>query len=292
VREERLPFGSRSLLAGPMSAHIDESRAVARSFAIAEDSASIRARPHAHTRHQLLYASRGVLTLLTEESSWLLPPERAAFLPAGLVHRVRSEGPVSLRTLYLDPSLSGVPHGLRVFELPALGRELVLFAMRYVAGVPLDTRGVCTFSLVAELSGLWAESPCPFDLPGGQTPEVRRAIAAVRSDLSVDISADDVARAAGLSVRSLHRKLVLETGLGFRDYLQRARVLAAMAALAEPHVRVTDVAARVGFESLGAFARAFRKVAGESPSEFRERAKRGPFAPVESVRHSGALSSE
>ncbi len=270
-----------------MRAHVDESSAVARSFAIAEDSPSIRGRPHAHTRHQLLYASRGVLTLLTDESSWLLPPERAAFLPAGLVHRVRSEGPSSLRTLYLDPSLSGVPHGLRVFELPALGRELVLFAMRYAADVPLDTRGVCTFSLVAELTGLWAESPCPFDLPSGETPEIRRAVATVRSDLSVDLSADDVARVAGLSVRSLHRKLVLETGLGFRDYLQRARVLAAMAALAEPHVRVSDVAPRVGFESLGAFARAFRKVVGESPSEFRERLKGGANAPIEVARHAG-----
>ena len=257
-----------------MSAHVDEPHAVAKSFGIAEDAPSLRTRPHAHTRHQLLYASRGVLTLLTEESSWLLPPERAAFLPAGLRHRVRAEGPVSLRTLYLDPALSGVPRELRVFELPALGRELVLFAMRYSAHAPLDTRGVCTFSLVAELSGLWAEDPCPFDLPSGDTPEVRRAVSAVRADLSVDISADDVARAAGLSVRTLHRRLVLETGLGFRDYLQRARVLAAMAALAEPYARVTDVAPRVGFESLGAFARAFRKIAGESPSEFRERVKR------------------
>jgi AraC-like DNA-binding protein len=168
-----------------------------------------------------------------------------------------------------------------------LGRELVLFAMRYTADVPLDTRGVCTFSLVAELSGLWAESPCPFDLPSGETPEVRRAIATVRSDLAADLSADDAARVAGLSVRSLHRKLVLETGLGFRDYLQRARVLAAMAALAEPQVRVADVAPRVGFESLGAFARAFRRLVGESPSEFRERLKRGSKDPVEVARHSG-----
>jgi AraC-like DNA-binding protein len=54
----------------------------------------------------------------------------------------------------------------------------------------------------------------------------------------------------------------------------RARVLAAMAALAEPRARVTDVAPRVGFESLGAFARAFRKIAGESPSEYRARVTR------------------
>jgi len=255
-------------------AHVDESRAVAESFAIAEDHASMRSRPHAHVRHQLLYASEGVLTLLTDEGSWLLPSERAAFLPAGTVHRVRADGAVSLRTLYLSPKLEGVPRGFSVFVLPPLGRELVSFAMRYEAHAPLDACGTDTFSLVARLAGAWAERPCPFDLPSGSSPEVRRATQVLRADVSAELSAIDVARAAGLSVRSLHRRLVGETGLSFRDYLVRSRVLAAMAALAEPRSRVTDVAPRVGFESMGAFARAFRKIAGESPSAYRERVRR------------------
>jgi AraC-like DNA-binding protein len=100
---------------------------------------------------------------------------------------------------------------------------------------------------------------------------VRRATQILRADIASEVSASDVARAVGVSVRTLHRRLVGETNLSFRDYLVRARVLAAMAALAEPRARVTDVAPRVGFESLGAFARAFRKIAGESPSEYRAR---------------------
>jgi len=252
-------------------AHVDEARAVAESFAIAEDHPQIRARPHAHVRHQLLYASRGVLTLLTDAGSWLLPSERCAFLPAGMVHRVRADAEVSLRTIYLSPKLEGVPRSFSVFVLPPLGRELVAFAMQYEAGAPLDGCGRDTFSLLARLAGTWASTPCPFELPAGESPEVRRATQILRADIASEVSASDVARAVGVSVRTLHRRLVGETGLSFRDYLVRARVLAAMAALAEPRARVTDVAPRVGFESLGAFARAFRKIAGESPSEYRAR---------------------
>jgi hypothetical protein len=148
-------------------AHVDEARAVAESFAIAEDHPQIRARPHAHVRHQLLYASRGVLTLLTDAGSWLLPSERCAFLPAGMVHRVRADAEVSLRTIYLSPKLEGVPCSFSVFVLPPLGRELVAFAMQYEAHVPLDGCGRDTFSLLARLAGTWASTPCPFELPAG-----------------------------------------------------------------------------------------------------------------------------
>lgn len=259
-------------------AHVDEARAIAESFAIAEDHPSMRTRPHAHVRHQLLYASDGVLTLLTDEGSWLLPRERAAFLPAGTVHRVRADGPVSLRTLYLSPRLEGAPRVFSVFVLPTLGKELLELAMRYEANAPLDGCGRDTFSLLARLVGTWASSPCPFELPSGDSPEVRKATQVLRADVSAELSVDDVARASGLSVRSLNRRLVGETGLSFRDYLLRSRVLAAMAALAEPRARITDVAPKVGFESLGAFARAFRKIAGESPSEYRARARLAPPA--------------
>lgn len=255
-------------------AHVDETTAVAASFAIAEDSPRMRARAHSHSRHQVLYASRGALTLFTAGGSWLLPPERAAFLPAGVAHRVHSDGPVSLRTLYLDPSLAGLPRALRVFEVPALGRELIAFAMRFGASKRLDRLGTTTFALIAELAGAWAETPCPFELPCGESEETLRATSVIRADLAADLTADDVARAAGVSVRSLHRKLVHETGLSFREYLVRARVLAAVVALSAPSARVGDVASRVGFESVGAFARAFRKVTGESPSQHRARVRR------------------
>jgi AraC-like DNA-binding protein/mannose-6-phosphate isomerase-like protein (cupin superfamily) len=255
-------------------AHVDESSARAESFGIAEDLPRMRTRSHAHRRHQLLYAVRGSLLLVTSRASWLLPAGRAAFLPAGVEHRVRADGPVDLRTVYLAvEGFEGgpLPEHVRVFDLPPLGRELVLFAMRFEAHAPLDAIGARTFALLRELCAEWSREPRPFDLPMGSSDEVRAATAFVRERIELPLAVEDVARHAGLSVRTLHRRFAQELELGFRDYLGRARVLAAMAHLDEPDARVAEVAARVGFESVGAFTRAFRRLTGESPRDYRKR---------------------
>jgi AraC-like DNA-binding protein len=54
-------------------------------------------------------------------------------------------------------------------------------------------------------------------------------------------------------------------------YLQRRRIERAMALLRDPASSVTEVGLQVGFESLGAFSRAFRAVVGVSPSQYRDR---------------------
>lgn len=254
-------------------AHVDERSARAESFAIAEDVPRMRTSAHAHRRHQLLYALRGSLLVVTPRGSWLLPPGRAAFLPAGVEHRVRSDGPVDLRTVYLGEHGATLPSNVCVFDLPPVGRELVLLAMRFDANQSPTELGSRTFALLAELCAEWSRTPRPFDLPSGESEEVRSATAFVRERLSLPLAVEDVARHVALSVRTLHRRFDEELGLGFRDYLGRARVLAAMAHLGERGSRVSEVAALVGFESTGAFTRAFRRIAGESPSEYRDRAR-------------------
>ena len=35
--------------------------------------------PHVHGRHQLLYASHGVMTVVTARGAWIVPPTRAVW---------------------------------------------------------------------------------------------------------------------------------------------------------------------------------------------------------------------
>jgi AraC-like ligand binding domain len=84
---------------------------------------------HFHDRDQLVYASRGVMTVRTRDGTWVVPPHRAVWIPAGVPHIVTMSGSVAMRTLYLEPRLArGLPRACCVVNVPALLKELVLYA--------------------------------------------------------------------------------------------------------------------------------------------------------------------
>lgn len=75
--------------------------------------------------------------------------------------------------------------------------------------------------------------------------------------------------AAHLSVsgRTLSRRFQRETGLHFSDWVRRARLLAALNALATGR-SVLEVALDLGYDSPSAFSAMFRRVLGVAPSDY------------------------
>src|SRR5215470_17237742 len=60
---------------------------------------------HTHENHQLAWAASGVLTVRTDSATWVLPPSRALWIPAGLRHETLSASAATMRTLYVRPEL-------------------------------------------------------------------------------------------------------------------------------------------------------------------------------------------
>lgn len=84
-----------------------------------------------------------------------------------------------------------------------------------------------------------------------------------------DLTLEEVAAEIQLSPGYLSRILKQKTGFSFVDYLTRLRVKKATQLMADPAARVFEVAERVGYHSQQYFSRAFKKVLGISPSEYR-----------------------
>ena len=59
------------------------------------------------------------------------------------------------------------------------------------------------------------------------------------------------------------------TGLKFTDYVTRVRLEEARTQLLNPNRRISEIAYDVGFQSLTQFNRMFKRVFGQSPTEFR-----------------------
>jgi AraC-like DNA-binding protein/ligand-binding sensor protein len=84
------------------------------------------------------------------------------------------------------------------------------------------------------------------------------------------LSLSSVAQAAGASVFHFCKVFRKSTGLKFTDYVARVRLEDARTQLLNPNRRISEVAYDVGFQSLTQFNRMFKRVFGQSPTEFRE----------------------
>ena len=195
-----------------------------------------------------------------------MPSERAVWVPANVEHEIETAGSVSLRTLYLRPSLSpSLPTTCFVVHVSPLLRELILHTVRHGhldEGVPAQERlaGVLVDQLLA-IPALPLSLPLPRDVRARKIAALVRANPAGPGVLAV------LARGSGTSLRTLERLFLKETGMSFGRWRQRARLLHALHRLAEGEP-VTSVALDVGYDSTSAFIAMFKRELGTTPGRY------------------------
>jgi AraC-like DNA-binding protein/ligand-binding sensor protein len=89
-----------------------------------------------------------------------------------------------------------------------------------------------------------------------------------------DLCLAEVARAVNCSTFYFCKMFKKATGLHFTEYLARVRIEKAKNLLLNPNLRISEIAYEVGFQSLTHFNRVFRRLVGESPTEFRHKLPR------------------
>ena len=103
-----------------------------------------------------------------------------------------------------------------------------------------------------------------------EPPLVTRARQFIEEHQGEDIALGDVAKAVHASTFHFCKMFKKATGMTFTHYLSLTRVAKAKKLLANPQLRISEIAYEVGFNSLTHFNRMFRKLTGESPTAFRE----------------------
>ena len=108
---------------------------------------------HTHDDHQLAWAASGVLTVLTADASWVLPPTRALWIPAGLPHETASDGGrATMRSLYIRPGLFRVSWDETGRPTPVAASPLLAELIGYLGEPGLDAgRRAHAETLLADL---------------------------------------------------------------------------------------------------------------------------------------------
>ncbi|MGZ4985560.1 MAG: helix-turn-helix domain-containing protein [Chthoniobacterales bacterium] len=99
--------------------------------------------------------------------------------------------------------------------------------------------------------------------------EIWKARNFIREHAGEKLSLGKVARVANISPNYLSEKFKEVTGENLVRYIARTRVESARDLLLKPELRISEIAFAVGFQSLSQFNRVFKKLCGQSPTEYR-----------------------
>jgi AraC-like DNA-binding protein len=222
--------------------------------------------PHFHPEDQLIFASKGVMTLRTNQGIWVVPPMRAVWIPAETPHSVAMSGSVSMRTLYFLPLLvQGLPRRCFVMNVTPLLRELILHACtfkRLNKKAPAQKR-----ILEIIVDQLQAVHSIPMQLPHPVDSRAVRIVQALLANPGEQSALSKLCKECGASKRTIQRIFLSETKMTFGKWRQQLRLLHALQLLASGE-KVTGAALEAGYCSTSAFISMFKKQLGATPTRY------------------------
>lgn len=224
---------------------------------------------HRHQRAQLVYASQGVMSVTTRSASFVVPPQRAVWMPRETEHRVEAHSDVAIRTLYIDPHvLTSLPEEACILQVTPLLRELIVTAV--AAGAVYEPSSPQSRIMSVILDQIGVLPIVSLALP---TPQDSRLLRITRSLIENPADQRDLEKWAievGASKRTLNRLFSAQTGMSFSAWRQQRRIHRALELLIIGK-SVTSIALELGYENTSAFIAMFKRCLGTTPSHYFDR---------------------
>ncbi len=224
---------------------------------------------HFHDMHQVMCPLEGALVVEVTGGRHLVPCQLAAWIPAGIRHRMSLRSVKWISLFFPKHMVEDPGDRIRAVLVTPLMREMVRTAVRW----PMrgeDTRLRANFfETMAGLFNEWIVEEADLFLPTIDDGPLQRAMDYTSGHLGENVSG--ICKSAGMSERSLRRKLKQATGMTLNEFRSRHRLIRAVSLLGETDRPVGEIAFQCGYESPSAFSRAFRATMRETPRDYRTR---------------------
>lgn len=224
------------------------------------------AEAHAHPRAQIIYAVQGIMKVITPDCVWMVTPLQAIWVPGMVQHEVCFLDHVEVRNLFLDPSVtSELPDTCFAFDVNTFFKELVLRIMQFDTTRQLTQPEKRILQvLLDEISVL---QPATLNLPMGKDSRLNSVTETLIQNIGQELSLEEASAMACVSTRTLSRLFVTETGMTYRDWCIKLKLLEAIRRLNAGDA-IAAIAYDLGYESTSAFTYMFRRSLGKPPGAF------------------------
>lgn len=221
---------------------------------------------HHHSVAQLIYAVSGIMVVASDAGRWIVPPNRAIWMPPFTPHTVRMVNDVSMRTLYIQPdAVTTLPSTSQTVAVSDLLKQLILSAMDVTDAYTRDSRNGRLMGLI--LDELRVLPVLPLHLPMPTHPYLKAMCEQLHAAPDDQRTLSDWAKTVGVDAKTIQRVFAQHTGMTFGQWRQQARLLLALERLALGQ-SVLNVALDSGYDSPSAFTVMFKKQLGVVPSEY------------------------
>lgn len=222
---------------------------------------------HSHGWGQLLFISEGLIQVSAKgEGYWIVPPQRAVWIPAYTIHDAKTIHSVSMRNVYISPKVAEkLPDNCQVINVTPLLRELILAAGELE--LLYDESGADGRLVQVLIDQLITTPQAPLYLPNPSSQLLTRIADEIMENPSDQRSMEDWAKEVGTSARSIARHFREETGMTFGQWRQQARLLSALTRIAQGDP-IANIAQDLGYSSQSAFIAMFKKALGKTPGQY------------------------
>jgi AraC-like DNA-binding protein/mannose-6-phosphate isomerase-like protein (cupin superfamily) len=223
---------------------------------------------HHHRRAQLVYACSGVMTVTTPAAAYVVPPQRAVWMPGGVEHRIDARSDVAMRTLYVETNAAAhLPGKVCVLQVTPLLRELIVAAVATGPDYSADSPQSRIIDVI--LDQIRTQPVASLALPMPTDQRALRVANALIENPSDPRDLKQWAGEVGASTRTLSRLFPVQTGMSFQSWRQQRKLLRALELLATGQ-SVTAVAFGLGYDNASAFIAMFRRCVGTTPTRYLE----------------------
>lgn len=221
---------------------------------------------HSHSRHQLLFSAVGCITIELEQTLCLLPPRRAAWIPAGTMHRALMRGVMAYRSLYFLTRLPFPAPSLQIIEVNPLLFEVIERMAFWSWEMPAEQQASLLTVFGEELQVARTED---WQLLFPRDARLAVWLDEVRNG-ALPPRLSCLAKQVAACERTISRIFIRETGMNYQSWRQQWRLLKAMEMLATG-AKINKIAQDLEFVSDSAFVAFFRQHTGVTPARHSQR---------------------
>jgi AraC-like DNA-binding protein len=199
----------------------------------------------------------------TPQGTWIIPPERAVWIPAQMPHRLDLYK-VKTCSLYIDPACcSQLAAYCEVLAVSPLLRQLLLRAPQL--NPPFDEHAELIFDLIC--AELVCAAKIDLHLPMPSDPQMLAICQKFLQAPDIHLAPEQLAAQLHVSERHFSRRFKRQVGISFSQWRQQACVLLSLEKLMQQQ-SIQHIAYDFGFRQPAAFSAMFVRILGHPPSRY------------------------